>query len=229
MTGDRRVQPVRVLLLEDDRELARAVAGALRRSGFAVDVAVTLAAADETLDLNAYDAAVLDRTLPDGDSLDLVHRRRGRGWQVPVLFLTARDTVTDRVAGFQVGGDDYLVKPFAVPELVVRVRNLCRRSGTTRPAVTGVADLRIDSARHEVLRAGVRLTLTPKEFAVLELLAARQSTVVTRTDLIEHCWDEMADPMSNVVDVVVAQLRRKLGPPALLHTVRGVGYRLDGG
>jgi DNA-binding response OmpR family regulator len=223
------VGPVRVLLLEDNQELAGAVAGALRRSGLAVDVAVTLAAADEALDVTAYDAAVLDRTLPDGDALDLVHRRRRRGWQVPVLFLTARDTVADRVAGFQVGGDDYLVKPFAVPELVVRVRSLCRRSGTTRPAVIDVADLRVDSARHEVLRAGVRLTLTPKEFAVLELLAARQATVVSRTDLVEHCWDEMADPMSNVVDVVVAQLRRKLGPPALLHTVRGVGYRLDGG
>ncbi|MDI6104762.1 response regulator transcription factor [Actinoplanes sp. NEAU-A12] len=220
---------MRVLLLEDDRELAGAVAGALRRSGLAVDVAVTLAAADEAFDLTAYDAAILDRTLPDGDALDLVHRRRGQGWQVPVLFLTARDTVADRVAGFEVGGDDYLVKPFAVPELVARVRGLCRRSGTTRPAVIEVADLRIDSARHEVLRAGVRLTLTPKEFGVLELLAARQATVVTRTDLVEHCWDEMADPMSNVVDVVVAQLRRKLGPPALLHTVRGVGYRLDAG
>jgi two-component system, OmpR family, response regulator len=218
---------MRVLLLEDDQDLAAGVMGALRRSGFAVDPVGALAAADEAMSINAYDAAVFDRMVPDGDSLRLVARHRARGWHVPVLFLTARDQVTDRVDGFEAGGDDYLVKPFAVTELIVRVRSLCRRAGTTRPAVAQVGDLRIDSARHEVFRAGVQLTLTPKEFAVLELLASRPATAVSRSELVEHCWDEMADPVSNVVDVVVAQLRRKLGEPAVLRTVRGIGYLLD--
>lgn len=217
---------MRVLLLEDDPDLAAGVAAALRRAGLAVDRTATLAGADESLRVNTYDAAVLDRMVPDGDALDLVARLRADGGTVPVLFLTARDLVADRVDGFTAGGDDYLVKPFAMPELVVRVRSLCRRSGSVRPPTLVVGDLRIDTARHEVTRGGVLLRLTPKEFAVLELLAAREGTAVRRTDLIESCWDEMADPTSNVVDVVITQLRRKLGEPAVLHTVRGVGYRL---
>lgn len=218
---------MKVLLLEDETELAGAVAVALRRAGFAVDVAGTLAAADLALMVNDYDTAVFDRMVPDGDAVRLVRRHRERGWAVPVLFLTARDRVTDRVDGFDSGGDDYLVKPFAMAELIVRVRSLCRRAGTVRPAILRVGDLTVDSARHEVRRAGVQLALTPKEFAVLELLAARAGSVATRAELVEHCWDEMADPVSNVVDVVITQLRRKLGPPPLVHTVRGAGYRLD--
>ncbi|WP_033343113.1 winged helix-turn-helix domain-containing protein [Catenuloplanes japonicus] len=217
---------MRVLLLEDDRDLAAGVASALRRSGLAVDSVGTLAAADESLSVNTYDAAVLDRMVPDGDALDLLRRLRSEGCAVPVLFLTARDLVDDRVDGFTAGGDDYLVKPFAMPELVVRVRSLCRRSGTVRPPTLAVGDLRIDTARHEVTRAGVLLRLTPKEFAVLEQLAAHEGTAVRRADLIESCWDEMADPASNVVDVVITQLRRKLGDPPVLHTVRGIGYQL---
>jgi DNA-binding response OmpR family regulator len=220
---------MRILLLEDDRDLAGAVADALKRSGFAVDTVETLAAADESLSVNSYDAAVFDRVVHDGDSVDLVRQYRERGWLLPVLFLTARDQLADRVEGFEAGGDDYLVKPFAVPELVVRVRSLCRRAGTIRAAVVTAGDVTVDSARHEVFRAGVQLTLTPKEFAVLELLAAGRGVVVSRADLVEHCWDEMADPVSNVVDVVVAQLRRKLGEPAVVRTVRGVGYCLDAG
>lgn len=218
---------MRILLLEDDRELAGAVAGTLRRAGLAVDAVATLTAADEAITVNHYDAVVFDRMVTDGDSMGLVRRHRAAGWPVPVLFLTARDQVADRVAGFEAGGDDYLVKPFAVEELVVRVRALCRRSGAVRPAVLTAGDLSIDTARHEVVRAGIQLTLTPKEFAVLEMLGARSPAVVSRADLIEHCWDEMADPASNVVDVVVAQLRRKLGEPPVVRTVRGVGYCLD--
>lgn len=218
---------MRILLLEDDRDLAGAVRDALKRSGFAVDTAETLAAADEALSVNGYDAAVFDRMVRDGDSVDLVRRQRQGGCTLPVLFLTARDRLADRVGGFEAGGDDYLVKPFAIPELVVRVRSLCRRSGTMRAAVVTAGDVTIDSARHEVFRAGVQLMLTPKEFAVLELLAADAGATVGRAELVEHCWDEMADPVSNVVDVVVAQLRRKLGEPDVVHTVRGVGYRLD--
>jgi len=216
-----------VLLVEDDADLRAAVAVALRGAALAVDQADDLASADEMLCTNNYDCAVFDRMLPDGDALGFVHRRRRGGWTVPVLFLTARDSVADRVAGFEHGGDDYLVKPFGVAELVARVRSLCRRSGQRRPPVLRYADLEVDAARREVRRRGVLLTLTAKEFAVLEYVMSRPDQAVRRADIEEHCWDAMAEPMSNVVDVVIAQLRRKLGEPSLIGTVRGVGYRLS--
>ncbi|MEU3470055.1 response regulator transcription factor [Streptomyces sp. NPDC006687] len=217
---------MRVLVVEDDGDLRFAVSAALRSEGLAVDEVADLPAADEALFVTGYDCVVFDRTLPSGDAIDYVDELRRAGRTVPVLFLTARDTVADRVAGFAVGGDDYLVKPFAVPELVARVHNLCRRSGAARPPVRRIADLEIDTARRQVHRDGVLLILTRKEFAVLELLAARADQAVPRAELIEKCWDEMAEPNSNVVEVLVSQLRRKLGDPPLIHTVRGVGYRL---
>ncbi|MEU3311226.1 response regulator transcription factor [Streptomyces sp. NPDC006662] len=217
---------MRVLVVEDDGDLRFAVSAALRSEGLAVDEVADLPAADEALFVTGYDCVVFDRTLPSGDAIDYVDELRRAGRTVPVLFLTARDTVADRVAGFAVGGDDYLVKPFAVPELVARVHNLCRRSGAARPPVRLIADLEIDTARRQVHRDGVLLILTRKEFAVLELLAARADQAVPRAELIEKCWDEMAEPNSNVVEVLVSQLRRKLGDPPLIHTVRGVGYRL---
>ncbi|MEU4949488.1 response regulator transcription factor [Streptomyces lavendulae] len=217
---------MRVLVVEDDGDLRFAVSAALRSEGLAVDEVADLPAADEALFVTGYDCVVFDRTLPSGDAIDYVDKLRRAGRTVPVLFLTARDTVADRVAGFAVGGDDYLVKPFAVPELVARVHNLCRRSGAARPPVRRIADLEIDTARRQVHRDGVLLILTRKEFAVLELLAARADQAVPRAELIEKCWDEMAEPSSNVVEVLVSQLRRKLGDPPLIHTVRGVGYRL---
>jgi DNA-binding response OmpR family regulator len=198
----------------------------LRGAGLAVDHAADLPGADEALAVNSYDCAVFDRMLPAGDSVGYVRARRATGWTLPVLFLTARDTVEDRVAGFEHGGDDYLVKPFAVAELIARVRGLARRNGVIRPSVLRCADLVVDVARHQVRRGGVLLTLTAKEFAVLAVLAGRPGDVVSRTDLIEQCWDELTEPMSNVVDVLIGQLRRKLGEPSVLHTVRGVGYRL---
>ena len=145
---------------------------------------------------------------------------------MPVLFLTARDSLDDRVAGFEHGGDDYLVKPFAVAEMAARVNALCRRSGSGRPSVLRHDDLEMDCARREVRRAGTLLTLSDKEFAVLEFLLARPGQAVGRDELIEHCWDSRTDPMSNVVDVVVRRLRLKLREPELIHTVRGRGYRL---
>lgn len=217
---------MRVLLVEDDEDLRAAVAGALRAAALAVDAAVDLAAADEALFGTPYDCVVFDRMLPDGDALNYVRVRRQGGWTAPVLFLTARDTPADRVAGFQGGGDDYLVKPFGTAELVARVLSLCRRAGQRRPAVLRSGDLEVDTARREVRRAGVLLTLTFKEFAVLEYLLVRQGDAVSRADIEEHCWDAMAEPMSNVVDVVIAQLRRKLGEPQLIATVRGQGYRI---
>jgi DNA-binding response OmpR family regulator len=217
----------RVMVVEDDDDLRFAVLMELTATGLRVDEAPTLAAADAGLSAGHYDCVVFDRMLPDGDAIAYVHRRRQQGWAVPVLFLTARDSLADRVAGFEHGGDDYLVKPFAVAEMTARVLALCRRSGAGRPSVLRHDDLEVDCARREVRRAGVLLTLSDKEFAVLEYLIARPEQAVARADLIEHCWDTSTDPMSNVVDVVVRRLRKKLGEPELVHTVRGVGYRLD--
>ena len=212
-----------VLLVEDDEDLAAGVVGALRANGWAVTLAGSLRAADTALRATAYDCVVFDRMLPDGDSLTYLRAAKPTA---PVLFLTAFDAVADRVAGFAVGADDYLTKPFAVDELVARVAVLLRRAGTRRPAVLRYADLELDCARRQSRRGGVLLTLSDKEFAILEYLAIRPEQAVTRTDLIEHCWDEATDPMSNVVDVVIGRLRRKLREPNLIQAVRGRGYRL---
>jgi DNA-binding response OmpR family regulator len=220
---------LRVLVVEDDEDLRIAVSAALRSAALAVDSAGDLASGDEALFVNAYDCVVFDRMLPDGDSIDYVHRRRQEGWAVPVLFLTARDTLADRVNGFEHGGDDYLVKPFAVAELTARVLSLCRRAGTGRPPVLRYDDVELDTGRREVRRDGVLLTLTAKEFSVLEYLMARPEQAASRADLIEHCWDANADPMSNVVDVTIKRLRAKLREPELIQAVRGRGYRLARG
>jgi DNA-binding response OmpR family regulator len=218
--------PVRVLVVEDDEDLQVAIPAALRSAALAVDVAGTIAAADEALWVNSYDCVVFDRMLPDGDSIGYVRGRRQDGWPVPVLFLTARDTLADRVDGFEHGGDDYLIKPFAVAELTARVLSLCRRAGTGRPPVLRYADVELDTGRREVRRAGVLLTLTAKEFSVLEYLMVRPEQAVSRSELIEHCWDAAADPMSNVVDVTIKRLRSKLRGPEVIQAVRGRGYRL---
>lgn len=216
---------VRVMVVEDDDNLRIAVSAELGAAGFEVVTATDIATADAALRTGSFACVVFDRMLPDGDAIDYVHRRRQGGWHTPVLFLTARDSVADRIAGFDHGGDDYLVKPFSVAEMAARVHILCRRTAG-RPSILRVADLEVDCARRAVRRGGVLLTLSDKEFAVLEYLAIRPGEAVTRTDLIEHCWDDSTDPMSNVVDVVVKRLRRKLREPELIHTVRGRGYRL---
>ena len=218
---------MRVLVVEDDPDLQLAVPAALRSAALAVDLVADIAAADEALDVNEYDCVVFDRRLPDGDSIGYVRTRRRSGWAVPVLFLTAMDTLADRVDGFEHGGDDYLVKPFAVEELIVRVLSLSRRGATIRPPILRYADVELDTGRREVRRAGVLITLRAKEFCVLEYLMARPEQTVSRTDLLEHCWDAAADPMSNVVDVTITRLRGRLrGGPDLIQAVRGRGYRL---
>lgn len=217
---------MKVLVLEDDVDVGSEVIRSLRRAGFAADLAVSVADADVMVSVNEYDCFVFDRMLPDGDGLTLLERLRSTKNTTPALMLTARDAVTDRVAGFQHGADDYLVKPFAAVELVARVRALVRRSIDPAPTVYRAGSVTLDVARHAVDRDGVRLSLGRKEFAVLETLMRHHGTVVTRTHLIEHCWDELDDPASNVVDVAVSLLRRRLGPPDLIETVRGVGYRL---
>lgn len=215
----------RVMVVEDDENLLAGVVATLHAAGLAVDTAVSIGGAHAALTAGGHDCVVFDRMLPDGDAISYVHTRRREGWGVPVLFLTARDTPADRVDGFEHGGDDYLVKPFSSAELTARVLNLCRRAGA-RPSVLRHADLEMDCARREVRRAGVLLSLTGKEFAVLEYLLTQVEQVVTRTDLLEHCWESDTDPASNVVDAVVKRLRRKLGAPELIRTVHGRGFQL---
>ncbi|MFJ9547495.1 response regulator transcription factor [Streptomyces erythrochromogenes] len=219
---------MRVLLVEDEPDLREVVAAGLKAAGYAVDGAHDWPEADFLLDLNDYDCVVLDRMLPSGDTLPALDHRRRSGWTTPVLCLTALQTVSDRVAGFRSGADDYLPKPFAMEELVMRVGSLARRAGARLPVHLRHAGLELDAARREVRRDGILLTLTHKEYAVLRHLLVHQETVVTRAALVEHCWDEMADPVSNVVDAVMAGLRRKLGPPPLIRTVRGHGFLLTG-
>jgi two-component system copper resistance phosphate regulon response regulator CusR len=218
---------VKILLLEDDPELAPALVDALQDHEFVVDHVTTIADADLLVATSRHDVLVLDRAVPDGDALDLVVRLRRRGVTTPVLLLTARGQVADRVAGFEQGADDYVVKPFALPELVVRLRSLARRaSDGERARVLRGGPLELDVVRHRLTLDGVLLSPTPKEFAVLEVLLEHAGEVVTRSELVERCWDELTEPSSNVVDVLVAQLRRRLGEPGLIETVRGVGYRL---
>ncbi len=217
---------MRVLVVEDDPDVRQAVVEELLDSGFAVDEAGTLVDAQVLVLANEYDCMVLDRTLPDGDSLDQLVLWRADSIATPALFLTAKDTVADRVAGFEVGGDDYLVKPFAMAELVVRVRRLCRQRAVVVPSILSLGDLELDSARREVRRSGVLLGLTGKEFALLELLLGQPGVVVSKEELVQHCWDERTDPLSNTVEVHIASLRRKLGEPGVIHTLRGAGYRV---
>jgi DNA-binding response OmpR family regulator len=216
---------MRVLLLEDDGELRTAVASRLRRLGMSVDEADDLAGADERLRITPYDVAVLDRGLPGGDAAVLLHRLRTTvQLTVPVIFLTCRDDVGDRVAGLEAGGDDYLGKPFAMPELVARIRSLARRTAAVAPPVLTLGDLQIDQARASVRRADRPITFTPKEYSLLEHLVRNAGRVVSRQELLEHCWDEFEDPASNVVEARIGRMRAKLGVPALVHTVRGTGY-----
>ncbi|MEU7903544.1 response regulator transcription factor [Actinoplanes sp. NPDC049118] len=216
---------MRILVIDDNQDLNFRVTRGLRSIGFAVDGAFDLAEADFKLAVNTYDCLVLDRDLPDGDGAALIGGQGG-GARPPALVLTARNAVADRVEGFAAGADDCLGKPFAMAELVARVRALCRRVGEIRPSVLHLGDLALDLSRRRVTRRGALLALSAKEFAVLELLALRAEHVVTRSELIERCWDEQAEPESNVVDAVMARLRRRLGPPPVIESVRGVGFRL---
>jgi two-component system OmpR family response regulator len=217
---------MRLLLVEDDPKLSRAVSRGLRAEGYAVDVA---ADGDEAL-LDAgvwdYDAIVLDVMLPVRDGLDVCRRLRERGSWVPILMLTARGGIGDRIAGLDAGADDYLPKPFDFGELLARIRALVRRTPAMRPARLEVGDLVVDPATHEVRRAGAAIDLTAREFAVLEYLARHVGDVVSRASLIDHVWDANFLGSTNIVDVYVGQLRRKLGRQCI-RTVRGVGFVLE--
>ena len=216
---------MRVLVVEDHVALAERIGEGLRDAGFAVDVVYDGAAALERTTSTDYDVVVLDRDLPSVHG-DRVCRRLVRDESLSrILMLTAADDVEDRVDGLELGADDYLCKPFAFNELIARVRALGRR-GPGSPAAVTRGDLIVDRARHRASRAGMPLTLTRKEFGVLECLADADGAAVSAEHLLEHVWDAHADPFSNTVAVTVARLRRKLGDPPLIATIIGVGYRL---
>ncbi|MGH8927447.1 MAG: response regulator transcription factor [Acidimicrobiia bacterium] len=222
---------MRVLVVEDERDLADAIARGLRRQGYAVDIALRSGLAEEKLRSGGYDLAVLDWNLPDGSGLELCRRLvvgdlpSLEGRRPRVLMLTARDDIDDRVAGLDAGADDYLVKPFAFAELAARTRALLRRDEAASP-VLHVGDIILDPARFEATRAGRPLGLTAKEFSLLEYLMAHAGEVLSQETLLEHVWDEMADPFTNTVRVTVSNLRKKLGEPQPVETVPGRGYVL---
>jgi len=216
---------MRVLIVEDDLRMASLLRRGLTGEGLAADVAVNGEDALWQAQAHPYDAIVLDVMLPGLDGFETCRRLRSAGVWVPVLMLTARDAVEDRVAGLDSGADDYLVKPFAFAELLARLRALARRGEGERPAVLAVGELRLDPATREVRRGEAPVVLSTKEFALLEIFMRRPGQVLSRLDLIEHAWDFAYENRSNVVDVYIRRLRRKIGTDAL-ETVRGAGYRL---
>ena len=220
---------MRLLLVEDEKRLAGVLRRALEREGYAVDVAPTGLEALWYGREQDYDAIVLDVMIPAPDGFEVVRQLRGSDRWAPVLMLTARDEVVDRVAGLDAGADDYLTKPFALRELAARVRALTRRALPTRPSVLQVEDLTLDQATHRVRRGHQEIALSPKEFSLLLELMRHRGQALTRAHLIGHVWDFAFDPGSNVVDVYIGYLREKVDRPFGMHsieTVRGVGYRI---
>ena len=223
---------MRILIIEDEHRLANIIKRGLSEDGFAVDVAYDGAEGKYLAELNAkeYDAIVLDLNLPKIDGLTLCKYLREQKIEVPILILTAMDSVEDKVRGLDLGADDYMTKPFAFSELRSRLNAIVRRRQSDSSPVLKVADLTLDQAKHEVTRAGEIINLSPKEFAILEFLMRNHGNVVTRTKLIEHVWDYNFDSLSNVVDVFVAAVRKKIDKNSrkkLIHTIHGVGYKLS--
>ncbi len=221
---------MRILIVEDDDKIASFVARGLREAGFAVDHVTT---AEEGLDLAStvpYDAAIVDIMLPGMDGLSMISQMRSGGINTPVIILSAKRSVEDRVKGLQTGGDDYLVKPFSFSELLARIQALLRRTTMSRETtVLEFGGVRLDLLSHEVFRDGRRIDLKPKEFALLEYLMRNHGRVVTRAMIMEHLWNYDFDPQTNVVDVLVCRLRDRIDrgfDRKLIHTLRGVGYVL---
>jgi len=221
---------MRVLLVEDDKKLASYIEKGLKEAGFAVDRAEQ---GDEGLRLvlrSSYDVAIVDVMLPQLDGLTLIDRMRARKVLTPVLILSAKRSVDDRVRGLQTGGDDYLTKPFSFAELLARIQALIRRANhESEPTCLTVGDLSIDLLRREVIRSGIKIDLQPREFALLEYLMRNDGRVVSKTTIIEHVWGYGFDPLTNIVDVVISRLRNKVDrdfDQKLIHTFRGVGYAL---
>jgi len=221
---------MRALLVEDDAVPAEFVGGGLREAGFVVDHQADGAAGLSAALTRQYDVAVIDLMLPGRDGLSIIDEMRKRRVTTPVLILSARRSVDDRVSGLQAGGDDYLTKPFAFAELLARVQALVRRSTQATPATTlTLDDLEVDLLSRRVVRAGKEIDLRPREFTLLEFLLRNAGKVVSKTMILSHVWGYHFDPQTNVVDVLVSRLREKIDRPferPLLHTVRGVGYVL---
>ncbi len=221
---------MRILVVEDEEVLADAIVEALQDECYAVDLAADGATASELMHVNSYDLVILDWTIPPPTGIQLLRQWRDGGDSTPVLMLTGRSEVEHRVDGLDTGADDYLTKPFSFVEFLARVRSLMRRPQRTLANTLGAADLELDRASRQVTLASEPVELSPKEFGVLEYLLRRQGEVVTRTELTEHVWDETFDSVSNVIDVTVYRLRKKIDRETaagkLIHTVKGVGYIL---
>ena len=227
---------VRLLFAEDDPGVQRFVLKGLKEQAYAVDAVSTGTDALEQAEINSYDLIILDVMLPGLSGFEVCRRLRQSGSNIPILMLTARDAIEDRVAGLDHGADDYLTKPFEFRELLARLRALLRRPIEFKPAQLSVANLTLDTAAQSATRAGRRISLTHKEYSLLEFLARNPGRVVGRAEIAEHVWDETFDPFSNLIEVYVNRLRRKIDAPKeipLLHTRRGAGYMLgpsdDGG
>lgn len=221
---------VRILVVEDDESLGAVLLRALTEDGYAVDLATTVLDARHDAATNEYDLVVLDLGLPDGDGLTFCAELRTSGWRSPIMVLTARDGLSDKVAGLDAGADDYLTKPFDYPELAARIRALLRRPAEAHQPVLELGDLRLDPASRRVWRGAITVPLTTKEFSLLEYLMRAPGMVHSRSELLEHVWDANYDGLSNVVDVHIANLRRKLelpDSPAPIETIRGAGYQLS--
>jgi two-component system copper resistance phosphate regulon response regulator CusR len=221
---------MRILIVEDEKKAAGFLRKGLTEAGFIADIADN--GADGLFNVLSfdYDLVILDAMLPKRDGWSVLAEMRSRGVKMPVMFLTARDAVTDRVKGLDLGADDYLVKPYSFTELLARVRALLRRTGERQPDILQIADLRIDLLGHRASRGIIRLDLAPKEFALLSLLVRRKGEVLSRLVIAEQVWDMNFESDSNVVDVAVRRLRRKVDEPfstRLIHTVRGMGYVLE--
>jgi DNA-binding response OmpR family regulator len=219
---------VRILVAEDVKRLADDIAEGLRDQGMAVDVAYDGVDAACKLDVNPYDVLVLDRDLPGLHGDTICRMITDTGKPVMVLMLTAAGTPGDRVAGLGLGADDYLPKPFHFPELVLRIRSLARRQPTARPRILRAGGIELDPLRRAVTRDGQQVDLSPKELAVLETLMKAAPAAVSAEDLLEHAWDENADPFTKTVQVTIGRLRRKLGDPDIIETIPTVGYRITG-
>jgi len=220
---------MRILVVEDEPALLAALAEALRREAYAVDVAADGTTADELAGVNAYDLVVLDWTIPPPTGIELLRSWRRACVQTPVLMLTARSGVDDRVDGLDTGADDFLAKPFSLAEFLARVRSLLRRSTRALQSALTAGDLAMDRAARRVTVADRELSLSPKEFSLLEYFLVRRGEVVTRSEISEHVWDDSFDSFANVIDVTVHRLRKKIDgdrEDRLLHTVKGVGYVL---
>jgi two-component system copper resistance phosphate regulon response regulator CusR len=217
---------MRILVVEDDPDMSRFIARGLTEQAYAVDVAATGDEAIACATSAPYDAVVLDAMIPPPDGFDVCRRLREEHIDASILMLTARDSLADRIEGLDSGADDYLVKPFAFPELLARLRALLRRRGARQYPVIEIGELRIDTRSHRVTRGGDALALTTKEYALLEFLAVNAGRLIGREEIAEHVWNEEFDPFSNLIEVYIGRLRRIIGP-GLIQTIRGSGYILE--